>query len=107
EHRRVALAATLGAARPVVVLDEPFSAFDPQQLLDVLAVVRERARAGTAIVASVHQMSDAEKIADRILLLRAGRVVAFGTLEALRARARRDGAALEQVFLAILGEADG
>jgi ABC-type multidrug transport system ATPase subunit len=104
ERRRVALFLALVAERPVLVLDEPFGAFDPLQLVDILAVVRARASAGRALVVSVHQMSDAEKIADRVLLLRAGRVVAFGTRDALGAQAGRPGATLEALFLALLGE---
>jgi ABC-2 type transport system ATP-binding protein len=103
ERRRVALFGAICAQRPVIVLDEPFGAFDPQQLLDVLAVVRSRAAAGSAVIVSVHQMSDAEKIADRVLLLRAGRVLAFDTLAGLRARVEDPTASLEEVFLALLG----
>jgi ABC-2 type transport system ATP-binding protein len=105
ERRRVSLFLSLCATRPVIVLDEPFSVFDPLQLADVLTVVRKRASGGVAILASVHQMSDAEKIADRVLLLREGRVVAFGSLDALRVRASVGASAsLEQVFVALLTE---
>ncbi|MBI5515300.1 MAG: ABC transporter ATP-binding protein [Deltaproteobacteria bacterium] len=103
ERRRVALFLALALERPVVVLDEPFGAFDPLQLLDILAVVRARASAGRAVVASVHQMTDAEKIADRVLLISAGRVVAFGTRAELGLRAGLPGAPLEETFLALLG----
>jgi ABC-type Na+ transport system ATPase subunit NatA len=47
-------------------------------------------------------MSDAEKIADRVLLLDAGRVVALGTLDELRARTALPSGSLERVFLALL-----
>ncbi|TAK33287.1 MAG: ABC transporter ATP-binding protein [Myxococcaceae bacterium] len=104
ERRRVALCTTLCAERPVVVLDEPLGVFDPRQLRDVLAVLQGVAAAGAALVVSVHQMSDAEKIADRVMLLAAGRVVAFGSLPQLRAQASAaPDAPLEAVFLALLG----
>jgi ABC-2 type transport system ATP-binding protein len=102
ERRRVALFAALCTSRPVVVLDEPLGTFDPLQLLAIPEVLRDRARAGASLLLSVHQMSDAEKIADRLLLLRAGRVVAAGTLDELRWAAGRSGGTLEQVFLALL-----
>jgi len=102
EAQRVALAAALVAERPVLVLDEPFGAFDPLQLRDVLEVVRARA-SRAAIVASIHQLSDAEKIADRALLLAGGRIVGQGTLAELRAQA---GAAdLEGAFVQLLASA--
>ena len=102
EKRRVALFAALCTARPVVVLDEPLATFDPLQLLEVLPVLRERAAAGTALLLSVHQMSDAEKVASQILVLDGGAVVAFGALAALRARVDRSDASLEVVVLELL-----
>lgn len=79
EEKRAWLAWTLALARPVAVLDEPFGAFDPIQLDEVLEHVRERARGGMTIVATVHQMAIAERIADQVVLLAEGRVVAQGT----------------------------
>jgi ABC-2 type transport system ATP-binding protein len=105
ERRRLQLYGALCSARPVAVLDEPLGTFDPLQLLDVLDLLRARAAAGGALLLSVHQMSDAEKIATRVLILDAGRVLALGTLDELRARAGAPGASLEALFLALLREA--
>jgi ABC-2 type transport system ATP-binding protein len=107
ERRRIALFAALATERPAIVLDEPLGTFDPLQLLEVLQVLRHIAAAKKAILLSVHQMSDAEKIASRILLLDAGRVVAFGALDELRSRAGRPNASLEEVFVALLSAARG
>jgi ABC-2 type transport system ATP-binding protein len=104
ERRRVALFDTLCTGRPVLVMDEPFGVFDPLQLLDILALIRERAAAGPAMLLSLHQMSDAEKIAARCLLMRQGRVIALGTLAELRQRAGLPGGSLEDIFLALLSE---
>jgi ABC-2 type transport system ATP-binding protein len=98
----VLLFAALCNQRPVVVLDEPLGVFDPLQLIEVNDVLVERARAGASVLLSVHQMSEAQKLAHRILLLDAGRVLAFGSFEALRAQAELPGGALEDVFLALL-----
>jgi ABC-type multidrug transport system ATPase subunit len=102
EKRRVSLFAALCTARPVVVLDEPLATFDPLQMLDVLPVLRDRSAAGTALLLSVHQMTDAEKVASRVLVLDGGRVVGFGTLEELRAQVGRDPGTLEDVVLELL-----
>jgi iron complex transport system ATP-binding protein len=67
EAKRVGLALTLSLARAVIVLDEPFGAFDPLQLDDVLRVVRDCASAGAAVVVTIHHMSKEERIADRIV----------------------------------------
>jgi ABC-2 type transport system ATP-binding protein len=93
----------LSTTRPIVVLDEPLGTFDPLQLVDVLALLRERAASGTTLLLSVHQMSDAEKIASRVLILDAGRMLAIGTLDELRVRADMPASAsLEDVFLSLL-----
>ena len=104
EKRRLSLYNALCTTRPVVVLDEPLGTFDPLQLLDVLEVLRDRARAGVALLLSVHQMSDAEKIASRVVILDRGRIIAVAALPELRARVGLPEASLEQVFLRLLQE---
>ena len=79
EEKRVWIAWALALSRAVVVMDEPFGAFDPVQLDGILDRVRAHAAKGATIVATIHQMAIAERIADRILLLHEGRVVASGT----------------------------
>lgn len=95
ERKRVELALALVANRPVTVLDEPFSAFDPLQLDAIFELVR-----GRTIIASVHQLEVAEKIADRILLLAAGRAIGLGTLGELRDQT--GAASLEHVLRRLL-----
>jgi len=102
EKRRVSLFGALCTARPVVVLDEPLATFDPLQMLDVLPVLRERSAEGTALLLAIHQMTDAEKVASRVLVLDGGRVVGFGTLEELRAQAGDHQGTLEDVVLELL-----
>jgi ABC-type multidrug transport system ATPase subunit len=101
EQKRARLCATLSLERPVLLLDEPFAAFDPRQLRGLLpdfrAAVREQ-----ATVVTVHQMSTAAVLADRLLLLCAGRVLTIGTLDELRAQVDAPNAGLEEVFLRLL-----
>ena len=106
ERKRVALYLALAADRPVVVLDEPFGAFDPLQLRDVLDVVRSIAGAGAAVLVSIHQLLDAERIADRVLLVSDGRRLAFGTVDAIHAQAGSAGS-LEDAFVALLSSTGG
>lgn len=102
EQQRVALFCALAVDRPVVVLDEPFHAFDPLQLREVLGAVRRVSEAGATVVAAVHQLGDAQQVADRVLLLADGRRVAWGDLDSLRDQASLPGASLEDVFVALL-----
>jgi ABC-2 type transport system ATP-binding protein len=107
EQHRLALAEALLLGRPLVVLDEPLGAYDPLQLREVLALLRDESARGVALLVSVHQLSDAEKFADRVLVLHEGRALASGSLGELQARAGRPGGSLEDVFLALLaGGAD-
>jgi len=104
EAKRVWLAATALLERPIALLDEPFGAFDPLQLDDVLAAVR--ATFGRrAVIATVHQLETAERIADRVLILAAGRAVAHGTLAELRERVGQPEASLDAIFRAVLADA--
>jgi ABC-type multidrug transport system ATPase subunit len=102
ERQRVQLFCTLALGRPVAVLDEPFSPFDPLQLLGVLECLRLVVHRGAAIVASIHQLADAERIADRILLLVNGKALAFGTPSELKRAAGDVDSTLEQAFVALL-----
>jgi ABC-type multidrug transport system ATPase subunit len=103
ERRRVLLFSALVSARPFLLLDEPTGVFDPLQLLDVIALFRECAEHGAGLVVTVHQMSDAEALASRVLVLDEGRAIACDTMEALRTRAGLPpDASLQEVFLALL-----
>jgi ABC-type multidrug transport system ATPase subunit len=102
ERRRILLFAALVSARPFLLLDEPTGVFDPLQLLDVMALFRECAGRGAGLMVTVHQMSDAEALASRILLLDDGRALACDTLDGLRTLAGLPGGSLQQVFLALL-----
>jgi ABC-2 type transport system ATP-binding protein len=101
EAKRVQLAAALAADRPLLLLDEPFGAFDPRQLRSMLPIVRDASQR-RALLVTVHQMRTAELVADRIVLLASGRVIADGTVGELRAQADLPDAPFDDVFLALL-----
>lgn len=69
ERRRVALAALLAQDPDVWLLDEPQNHLDPHHQHDVLELLRARADAGRAVLATVHDASQAARWADRALLL--------------------------------------
>jgi ABC-2 type transport system ATP-binding protein len=101
ESKRAMLCATLKLGRPVLLLDEPFAAFDPRQLRTLVPLLRDVTQ-DVAVLVTIHQMRTAELIADRLLLLSSGKGIAFGTLEELRARADAPHASLDQIFLELL-----
>jgi ABC-type multidrug transport system ATPase subunit len=66
-----------------------------------MGVVRRLAAEGRALVLAIHQLSDAERICDRFVLLQDGRVRGVGALDALRIQASLANGSLEDVFLAL------
>jgi ABC-2 type transport system ATP-binding protein len=101
-RRRFLLALGLLAPRPVLLMDEPFDGFDLRQTREVMNLLRNEAVDGRTLVLSIHQLGDAERICDRLVLLNGGRVVGTGTSAELAASAGlRIGADLEEVFLAL------
>jgi len=104
EHRRVMLAVGLLTPQPLLMLDEPFDGLDLRQTRDVMSVLTAHARSGVGrtLFLSIHQLGDAARICDRLVLLSEGRVAGEGTLNELRARANLGEAhSLEDVFLAL------
>jgi len=69
ERRRLAIAQTLTQQPDVYLLDEPTNHLDPQHQLDALRLFREKADAGAAVIASLHDVNLAVRYADRCLLL--------------------------------------
>lgn len=104
QRKRVLLAIGLLTSQPMLLADEPFEGLDLRQTREVAAILKDHARAGRTLFLSIHQISDAARICDRLVLLSAGRVCGVGTLDELSALARVRGAAaanLEEVFLAL------
>ncbi|MET9156892.1 heme ABC transporter ATP-binding protein [Streptomyces parvulus] len=78
ERARVALARVLAQRAPLLLLDEPTAALDLRHQELVLRLCRERARAGDAVVVVLHDLALAAAYADRVAVLRAGRIAAEG-----------------------------
>jgi len=87
-RRRLNLACGILHEPRVLLLDEPTVGVDPQSRERIFATVVTLARAGAAVLYSTHDMEEAERLADRIVLLDRGRVAAAGTAAELVAAAR-------------------
>jgi ABC-2 type transport system ATP-binding protein len=87
QQRRLALALALAHEPPVVFLDEPTAGLDVATRSALHGVVTELRDRGVALILATHDMAEAEKLADRVAILLAGRIVATGTPKALTAAA--------------------
>jgi ABC-2 type transport system ATP-binding protein len=112
-RQRVGLADALLGKPPILILDEPTVGLDPNQIRDTRELVRQLGREH-AVLLSTHVLSEVEAVANRVVILSRGRLVAAETPAALRARmqARRrlvievraeDRARAEQVYRGVAG----
>jgi ABC-2 type transport system ATP-binding protein len=101
ERKRVLLALGLLTPHPLLLLDEPFDGLDLRQTRDVMSLLRSESSTGRTLFISIHQLVDAAKVCDRLVLLNAGKRVAEGTLAELRAQANLQDGGLEEIFLAL------
>jgi ABC-type multidrug transport system ATPase subunit len=99
--RRLMLALGLLTPHPLLLMDEPFDGFDLRQIDAIVDVLRREAIEGRTLVLAIHQLSDAERVCDRFILLADGRVRGAGTLGDLRARTGISEGRLEDIFLAL------
>ena len=84
EKQRLSLALALAARPDVAFLDEPTSGVDVSGRQLIRGIVRDLAGRGCAVVLATHELDEAEKLADRVVIFDHGRVVADGSLDALR-----------------------
>jgi len=95
-RRRIDLAASLVAAPPILFLDEPTTGLDPQSRLGLWKLIARLAAGGTTILLTTQYLDEADQLADRIVVVNDGRVIAAGTPGELKAQI--GGARLEVVL---------
>jgi ABC-2 type transport system ATP-binding protein len=84
QRQRVRFAAALVTDPDLLVLDEPTVAMDVRARREFWAAMRDYARGGRTVLFATHYLAEAEEFADRVVLMRAGRVVADGSVAAVR-----------------------
>jgi ABC-2 type transport system ATP-binding protein len=90
ERRRLDVVAALVAEPPAVFLDEPTTGLDPRSRSELWETVRSLASSGVAIVLSTQYLEEADRLADRILVIDHGTIVAEGTPDTLKRELKRD-----------------
>lgn len=85
-RRRVGLAQALVHDPPVLILDEPSEGLDPLQIIEIRKLIRSLATEERTIILSTHILPEAQQLADSIVIIHRGRVVATDTPDNLTAR---------------------
>jgi len=113
-RRRLDIAMSLIGNPPVIFLDEPTTGLDPQGRIEVWAAVKDLAARGTTVLLTTQYLEEAEQLADRIAILRQGRIIVEGTLAELKqllppaqVEYVEKQPTLEDVYFAIVGAGDG
>jgi ABC-type multidrug transport system ATPase subunit len=101
ERKRSLLALALLTPHPLLMLDEPFDGLDLRQTRDVMSLLKDHAARGRALMLSIHQLVDAARVCDRLVLLSAGKMVGEGSIPELQAQANLTEGGLEEIFLAL------
>jgi ABC-2 type transport system ATP-binding protein len=96
--QKLAIISALIHAPKLLVLDEPFVGLDPKATFTLKEIMREMCAQGAAVFFSTHVLDVAEKLCNKIAIIKHGRIIASGSMEELT-----EGHSLEETFL----EADG
>jgi ABC-2 type transport system ATP-binding protein len=103
--QKLAIACGLLHDPKALLLDEPLTGLDPVGIRRMKRTITRRASGGSAVILSSHLLHLVEEICTRILVMRRGRVAAFGTIaEILAERPELKSHSLEDVFLALIGQ---
>jgi len=100
-NRRLLLAVGLLSRQSLLLMDEPFDGFDLRQTRNIMDVLRREAARGRTFILAIHQLADAERVCDRIILLAGGQVKGIGAIDGLRMQTGMPDGSLEEMFLAL------
>ena len=99
--QKVMICCALMTYAKLLIVDEPFYGLDPLAVHDLLELIEERKKAGTAVLMSTHVLDTAQRYCDRFVLLANGKVRARGTLDELRQKADKPDESLDDIYLSL------
>jgi ABC-2 type transport system ATP-binding protein len=104
-RQKLAIACGLLHEPSALILDEPLTGLDPAGMRRMRATISARASRGAGVILSSHLLNLVEELCSKLLVLRQGECVAYGTMdEIIATHPELNGRSLEDVFLALTGE---
>jgi ABC-2 type transport system ATP-binding protein len=88
--RRIDLAMSLISSPPIIFLDEPTTGLDPRSRISMWDTIKKLAKSGTTILLTTQYMDEADRLADTIVVIDNGKVIAEGTSDILKAKVGAD-----------------
>jgi ABC-2 type transport system ATP-binding protein len=89
-RRRLDLAMSIIAAPPIIFLDEPTTGLDPRSRITMWSMIKQLAESGTTILLTTQYMEEADQLADNIIVIDNGKVIAEGTANTLKSQVGSD-----------------
>jgi ABC-2 type transport system ATP-binding protein len=104
--QKVALISAFLHRPKLLILDEPLSGLDPRSAKIVKDLLHELKAQGVTTLMSTHVLEIAQALCDRIAIMYRGKLLALGSMDELRQKARMPGSGLEDIFLKLTGTGD-
>ena len=92
--QKIALIAALSHDPDIIIMDEPFVGLDPKSVYDMKEIMKEMAKNGKIVFFSTHILDVAEKLCDRVAIIKNGKIIKIGKMNDIKGDD-----SLEQVFL--------
>ena len=104
QQQKIQLGVTIMNDPDVLILDEPTKGFDPVNRRLLMDIIMKYKKRGATIIFITHNMDEVEKICDRILLLKDGKIAATGKVADVKKK--YNGKSLDDIFVEIYGAID-
>jgi len=101
QQQKIQLGVTIMGDPELLILDEPTKGFDPANRRLLMNIIEERQKAGATVVFVTHQMEEVERLCDKVVLLKDGNAVEYGTVADIRKK--YGGKSLDDIFVKIYG----
>lgn len=101
QQQKIQLGVTIMGDPELLILDEPTKGFDPVNRRLLMNIIEERQKAGATVVFVTHQMEEVERLCDKVILLKDGNAVEYGTVADIRKK--YGGKSLDDIFVKIYG----